>query len=180
MQLFDVGQPLGRKVDFIKVQRETGKFSSMSPIGVCFSAIMSRIVANPDHHFAAAIKQQGVSFLIESGNRNNAEIEKFFHQMADKSTFEGTLRSIKFIRKASCRAIQLADFFAFYSRRQMRNHDRFSGKFALPACPFIETMKQNCHIWQRGGFGPPQTTSKSLDDLPDLTALRALSKKRYS
>jgi hypothetical protein len=41
-------------------------------------------------------------------------------------------------------------------------------------------MKQNCHIWQRGGFGPPQTTFKSLDDLPDLTALRALSKKRYS
>ena len=169
-----------RKADFVKAQAETGLYPNMSAIGVCFSTIMTRIVANPDPQFAAAIKEDGISFLVESGNRNNSEIESFFYQMAQQETFEGALRSISFISKRRCRAIQLADFYAFYSRRYMRNHDRFSGKLALPAFPFIETMKRHCHIWLRGGFGRSQPTSVNLDNLPDLSALRDLAKKPTS
>jgi hypothetical protein len=167
-----------RKADFVKGQRETGKHVNMSPIGVCFSAIMTRILT--DAQIAPALKQDGLAFLIESGNKNNPGIEKFFHQMSKEPTFEGCLRSLTFVSKDSCRAIQLADFFAFYSRREMRNHDRFSGKLALPACPFLQIMERHGPIWQRASYGFPDGEAGRLESLPDLNSLQALTVKRPS
>jgi len=80
-----------------------------------------------DSRTADRAKKDGVAFLVESGNTNNSEIEQYFHKMAKQSAFEGALRSISFIAKNSCRAIQIADFFAYYSRRYLRDHARFSG-----------------------------------------------------
>lgn len=167
------------KKDFELAKKQQGGWENMSAIGVCFSAIMTRIVTDP--HIGPAVKMHGVSFFVEGGNRNNAEIERFFNQMAQHPTFEGVLRSISFIGKDTCRAIQLADFFAFYSRRHMRDHARFSGKLALPSCPFITTINRHGPIWLRGGFGAPQTTSGHLDkNLPNLAALTTLTRKPFT
>jgi L-ribulose-5-phosphate 3-epimerase UlaE len=86
-------------------------------------------------------------FLVETGNNNNSEIGNFFHKMTKQPAFEGSLRSISFVTKDSCRAIQLADFFAFYSRRHMRNHHRFPGGMR---CQHVRIFK-SCKI--TGGFG---------------------------
>ncbi|MGB8605175.1 DUF3800 domain-containing protein [Bradyrhizobium sp.] len=174
-QIYGLSTTINRK-DFELAKKQQGGWDRMSAIGVCFSAIMTRIVTDP--YIGIAVKTHGVSFLVESGNRNNAEIEQFFNRMAQHPTFEGALRSISFVSKDSCRAIQLADFFAFYSRRHMRNQARFSGKLALPACPFITTMEKHGPIWECGGFGAPKTTEGHLDkNLPDLAALTALTRK---
>jgi len=118
--------------------RTPGAFDRMSPIGVAFGAIMTRLVSHPS--ITPAIKLDGVSFLLETGNNNNAEIEQYFHRMARMDVFEGTLRSISVIPKAHCRAIQLADFMVFYNRRLLRNEYRFRGKnIVLPIA----------HSWRR-------------------------------
>jgi hypothetical protein len=59
----------------------------------------------------------GVSFILECGHQNNAEAEKTFYDVRRLHRLENVLRSICFVPKESCRAIQMADLFAFYSRR---------------------------------------------------------------
>ncbi len=167
-----------RKNDFVQAQKKTGRFATMSSIGVCFASLMVRPLLDP--LIAPLAKEMGVSFLIESGNKNNAEIKRYFHKMSKAETFEGLLRSISFIDKTSCRAIQVADFLAFHSRRYMRNHDRFSGKVALPTCAFLDIIENHVKLWQFGGFGTPQVTTGSVDkNVPNLDALRALQKKPF-
>lgn len=92
-----------------------GMLPSMSPYGVCFSALVLRAVLDPQ--VGPSVRKDGVSFLVESGNKNNAELEEMFHNFSTAPAFEGALRSLTFIPKGSCRAIQIADLFAFYSRR---------------------------------------------------------------
>ena len=130
-----------------------------------------RIVTDPE--LELALKEHGFAFLLESGNPHNSGIERFFHNMAKDRGFEGVFRGISFVPKNRCRAIQLADFFAFYGRRLMHNHVRFAGKRALPACPYIEIMKEHGPIWQQGGMGPAKKVGSR--NQPNLAALRVLT-----
>ena len=121
-----------------------------------------------------AIRQHGVSFLVESGNANNAELEKQFHAASQLPAFEGCLRSISFISKNSCRAIQLADLLAFYTRRQMRNADRFDYKMVLPPCPYIQTIRRHVPLWQMGSTGNAQQMPGNLKTISGLDEIRRL------
>jgi hypothetical protein len=55
--------------------------------------------------------------ILERGHENNAEAERNFYDVRDQHGLDNILRSISFIDKEHCRAIQMADLFAFYSRR---------------------------------------------------------------
>jgi hypothetical protein len=149
----------------------------MSALCVCFSGIVMSIIGN--QRLFSFAKANGLAFLIESGNTNNAGIEQFFDRMARHPAFEGSLRSISFVPKASCRAIQIADFFVFYSRRQMRNNLRFDGQLALPACPYIETMRKHVPLDQRGGIGDPAFLARN-QDFESFDELVALAKETDS
>ena len=69
-QIYGLSTTINRK-DFELAKKQQGGWDRMSAIGVCFSAIMTRIVTDP--YIGIAVKTHGVSFLVESGNRNNAE-----------------------------------------------------------------------------------------------------------
>jgi hypothetical protein len=138
---------------------------------------MTKIVT--DDQLGPAVKQHGVSFLVETGNNNNSEIGNFFHKMTKQPAFEGSLRSISFVTKDSCRAIQLADFFAFYSRRHMRNHHRFPGGMLLPACPYLQIMQNHGRIWLQAGFTGLRITDARIDELANLSALAAVAKSEH-
>jgi len=154
-------------------------FDRMSPIGVAFGTIMTRIVTHPS--IAAGVKKEGVSFLLETGNKNNGEIEQYFHRMAKMSVFEGVLRSITVIPKAHCRAIQLADFLVFYSRRQLRNDYRFKGKLVLPGCPYLDMMRRHGPIFMQVAQGIPKATGSMMgEDIKNLSDLAALTTRRFS
>jgi hypothetical protein len=61
---------------------------------------------------------EGVSFILETGHENNVEAEGVFHDVRRLyGDAAAALRSISFVPKESSRAIQMADLFAFYSRR---------------------------------------------------------------
>jgi hypothetical protein len=63
------------------------------------------------------VHEEGIKFLLEAGNDNNAQAKKEFHWVRKHFKLENVLHSIDFVKKDSCRAIQLADLIAFYSRR---------------------------------------------------------------
>lgn len=106
-----------------------------------------------DSQIGRVLLDEGVAFLVETGNKNNDELERFFAKMSKFENWRGCLRSLSFISKTNCRAIQIADFLAFYSRRHMREHDRFSGKFSLPMSAYLEIMQRHVPIRQWGAHG---------------------------
>jgi len=159
-----------------KLQRVAPRsWGRMSPLCVCFSAIVMSLVSDP--YTFPLMKRHGVSFLIESGNPSNAGIEQFFDRMAKHPMFEGCLRSMTFVPKASCRAIQVADFFVFYSRREMRDTVRFDGKLTLPRSAYLQIMFNHIpKLIQRAGTGDPirVTGNEDFRSLSELVALAQL------
>lgn len=156
-ELFSVtrGHTLGvsftvERKDFLRARNLDPKsFGRMSPITTCFSAIVTKLVTDPN--MMGRIKKHGIAFLTESGNKNNKGIDEFFHRMSRHQTFEGSLRSISFVAKDSCRAIQIADFLAFYARRHTHKHNRTGRMLLLPACPYLDAIRRNGPVWIDGG-----------------------------
>jgi hypothetical protein len=162
-----------RKAAFIEKQKTSEHLTNMSPYGFCFAAIMGNLLTNPI--VGPQIQKQGISFLIETGNKNNPGIEKHFHATSKAPMFEGCLRALTFVKKGSCRAIQLADYWAFYSRRLSRDSDRFSGKFALPANFYHDIISRNFSSWEkivRDFSGERVGNIHEMRNLDDLVAVR--------
>jgi hypothetical protein len=137
---------------------------------------MTRIIT--DRQIAPLVDKHGISFLVESGNNNNSEIEQFFQRMSKQPAFGGALRSISFVAKNSCRAIQLADFFAFYSRRHMRNADRFSGQLYLPLIAYLQIIQERVPVWQDAAFNIPVDNLGRVEDIDGINAFRDLAKPK--
>ena len=85
-----------------------------SPYDYCFRVISDWLMKQ------AEICAVGVSFILEDGHGNNAEVEKGFHKLRQRYKLEEVLRSLSFHAKKDSRAIQLADLYAYYSRRQVK------------------------------------------------------------
>ena len=62
----------------------------------------------------------GVSFVLECGHENNTEARLLFQEVRRRHGLEGVLGTISFHAKQDSRAIQLADLFAYYSRRRVK------------------------------------------------------------
>lgn len=135
-----------RQQNYRSRQKETGLNQSMSAYGCCFSSIVITLTRNP--RTAPHIEREGISFFVESGNSNNNEIEDWFQDVRKIPAFKGKLKAISFVNKTSSRAIQLADFYVFYSRRHAVLHDRMDGKLALPINPVHGLMKERVHHFE--------------------------------
>jgi hypothetical protein len=96
---------------------ESGRKRTVAPYTFCFNVILDWVLR--DIRIGKAVHEAGVAFVIESGHENNSEVEQQFHSIREKHKLDGVLHSISFVPKESCRAIQLADLLAFYSRRDL-------------------------------------------------------------
>jgi uncharacterized protein DUF3800 len=155
-----------RKREFEAEKRETGLVQDMSAYGVCFSTIVLRVVLEPQ--IGREVMRRGVSFLVEGGNKNNSELENWFDHMSKQRSFRGCLQEMTLVPKASCRAIQMADFFAFYIRRYLRDHDRFSGTLQLPMNAYLMIMQKHFPIWHWIATGFLKREIGQMDDLPSF------------
>ena len=119
-------------------QLETGLSKTMSPYGYSFSIIMDHLLR--DEVLKKIVGEQGVdiSFVIEGGNNNDNNILNVFNEVRNKYRLEHKLKSISFMEKDSSHALQLADFFAFYSRRHVEESERNNG--VPPAIDFINSQ----------------------------------------
>lgn len=95
--------------------RKVGKSAhTYSPLAMAFGPMASAICFGNRIPGIEGMKE--THFFVESGNTNNNGLKKVFdaNSRGERSQF---LRSITFMAKGSCRAIQLADFCAYYSRK---------------------------------------------------------------
>jgi uncharacterized protein DUF3800 len=112
--------PLGMSVSVAKEPyarrvAESGHKRPITPYSWAFNLLIDWILT--DIRVGRIANTEGLSFLLEAGHENNAEAEKTFHKVRRSYGLEHILRSICFVSKESSRAIQMADLFAFYSRR---------------------------------------------------------------
>lgn len=94
------------------------------------------------------VAEMGLALIIEAGNRNNPELMIAFENIRIEHSLDGILRSVGAVDKKSCRAIQVADLLAFYSRRE--GNRMFIAKSAGAAPPEQEQMLKI--ITERGQF----------------------------
>ena len=94
---------------------ESGRKRTVTPYIFCFNAILDYLLRST--FIGRRINEEGVAFILECGHENNPEAQAEFHVVRKMFNVEHVLRSISFVLKDSCRAIQIADLLAFYSRR---------------------------------------------------------------
>jgi hypothetical protein len=88
---------------------------TVTPYVFCFQVIVDWILRGVATGRLAHSK--GVALVLECGHENNPQAEQEFHWVRKHYSLENVLRSISFVPKNSCRAIQMADLVAFYTRR---------------------------------------------------------------
>lgn len=159
---FGISRSIHKKT-YKERQFETGLNKSMSAYGVLFSAIM--VAVSRQNSLAKLVQEQGLSFIVESGHNNNEEIEQYFHRFKNWEMFDGVVRSLSFSGKAESRAIQLADFYAFYSRREAARSARFDNKLALPRERIFERFRKTLPHHE---FVAKDPYVSQLDDWHDL------------
>lgn len=103
------------KNQFRKNQKNEWRARQMSAYGYAFNAMVGGFKYSD--FTRSFVEAEGLSFVVESGHKNNAELEKTFQALRE-APGEERLRSLSFSGKNGSKAIQLADLFAFYSRRQ--------------------------------------------------------------
>ena len=83
----------------------------------CFNVIFNWILR--DIRIGRAVwEEAGFSLKsLQTGDRHNGEVERHFAQSQARHRLENVMKSICFVPKDDCRAIQMADLFAYYSRR---------------------------------------------------------------
>jgi hypothetical protein len=89
--------------------------TTVAPYTFCFQVICDWLLR--DIRIGRRVHTEGVKFILEKGHKNNAQAKNEFFWTREHYGLEKVLHAIDFIDKKACRAIQLADLIAFYSRR---------------------------------------------------------------
>jgi hypothetical protein len=101
---------------YAKRANESDRKRTITPYAWCFNLIVNWVLT--DIRLGRIAHTEGVAFILECGHQNNAEAVEVFHDIRRlHEDAAEALRSITFVPKEKCRAIQMADLLAFYSRR---------------------------------------------------------------
>lgn len=88
--------------------------SGSSPLGMAFGIAVRQVCHG--NGLPQLPKAKFVRFVVEKGNKNNAQIKQDFEKLKLRE-LAPYATSLEFETKHSSRAIHLADFWALYSRR---------------------------------------------------------------
>jgi hypothetical protein len=106
------------KAAFAKA-KSLGEHAQQSPYGYCFGHVLDQIMWSAVMKSAAS-RGATLSFVVEAGNKNDADVVRIFNKAKwDPRNVgaEKVLRSVTFANKTSAVALQMADFLAFTGRR---------------------------------------------------------------
>ena len=110
-----MGLSMGAEKATYQDYRKPHSKRTVSPYSFCFNVIIDWVLR--DIRIGRAVHNEGIDFVLEDGHENNREAADLFDKTRVNHRLENVLRSINFVPKSSCRAVQLADLLAFYSRR---------------------------------------------------------------
>lgn len=95
---------------------ESERKRTVTPYTFCANGVLEWLMT--DIRIGAAVRAQGVAFHLESGSQHNVETEQHLDSLRRlHSEVANSIKSISFVPKEQCRAIQMADLVAYYSRR---------------------------------------------------------------
>jgi hypothetical protein len=119
---------------------QLGLNKNTSAYGFCFTAILNRLLVDPI--LKPQIEANGLSFIIESGNKNNGDVEKTFHGIKREHHLELILRGLTFDDKRAraqspsagrlCRVLHAEAFRTlrggWWTLRSARSNRRIDGE----------------------------------------------------
>lgn len=103
------------KQTYAQRAKESDRKRTVTPYSFCFGVIIDWLLR--DIRTGKAVWDEGLALILEAGHPNNGEAEEQFYAVRKLHKLDGVLRSISFVPKDNCRAVQMADLIAFYSRR---------------------------------------------------------------
>lgn len=130
----------------------------------CFNSLLDKIFA--DIRVGKQANEDGVAFVLEAGHEHNPDAERVFHDLQRK--FPIPIRSISFVGKASCYAIQVADLFAFHVRRHGAAQEKVPPEMrkTVPPDPMLDIIQRYVPAWaiiaERFGRGTHGTAHQNL------------------
>lgn len=75
------------------------------------------------------VKAEGVAYKVEAGHKNNPELKTYIESEVQHNNLNDAT-TIEFVEKTSCRAIQIADLLAFFSRKKANRWFKSKGRIA--------------------------------------------------
>jgi hypothetical protein len=102
---------------------EFGEKSRESAYGHCFQNVVDAIMRSNVMKYYAAEHQGSLSFVVEAGNKNDADIVRIFNEIKLDPRHVGVdriLKTVTFADKGSTIALQMADFLARSNVKERR------------------------------------------------------------
>jgi len=129
-------------------KQQLGYNPSLSAYGFAFGTIVFSLNHGDEFGLSDRVRAEGVAYRVESGHKNNPDLERYVKSEVEHGNLHADT-SIEFVSKRSCRAIQLADLYAFYSRRRAHRWYKTKGKLAF--LPDVLAMHVQNKLPHHGG-----------------------------
>ncbi len=130
-----------------------------TPHTFCMVGILNRILS--DVEVGKMANEEGLTLILEKGNKNNEEARISLENIKELHGLN-YVKSLVAVSKGECRAIQMADLFAFYTRRHNRKIET-PGK-EPPTDPVLQVLveKLRHYSFVATDFGPEIAASRFL------------------
>ena len=133
---------------------------NLGAYGFAFGTIVFSMRHGKEFGIQKSVETEGMLYRIESGHKNNADLERYISSEVQHGNLHPSTM-IEFVRKTSSRAIQIADLYAFYSRK--RAHRWFKTKGRVAFFPDVWSLHvQNKLPHHTGIIEEPYTSATNL------------------
>ena len=124
---------------------------TVTPYTFCVEGILNWLLT--DVEVGKMANEDGLALILEEGKEHNEEARQALNAIKEIHNLEQVI-PLSFVPKTACRAIQMADLFAFYTRRHNRAIEAAGNE--PPTDPVLKVMLEN--LRQRNfvatDFGP--------------------------
>jgi len=129
----------------------------VTPYTFCFERIFDWILL--DVRVGKIANEEGLALFVEAGNEHNAEAQQSYEYIKEHFGLD-QLKSLTFVGKEDCRAIQMADLWAFYTRRHNRKIEVEGVE--PPVDPVLQVLRENLRhkSYVATDFGPEINASR--------------------
>lgn len=144
---------------------------NMGAYGFAFGTIVFSMRHGNEFGIQKRVEKEGVSYRAEIGHKNNPELERYILSEVEHGNLQHDT-SIEFVDKLSCRSIQIADLYAFYSRKRANRWWKTKGKLAL--FPDVWMLHVQNRIPHMSGLIEEPYTSATLERTGETFQIQGL------
>ena len=130
---------------------------TVTPYTYCMTAILNWMLL--DIQLGKSVNEDGLALILECGNEHNEEARQSLEVIKKLHNLD-QVKSLSFVPKSACRAIQMADLFVYYTRRHNRNV-KIAGQ-EPPVDPVLRVILEGlrCRTFVATDFGPDIKASR--------------------